>query len=168
MSRMLVKWVVLLLLVGGSAARGESTLGLGALYFQTVDNLDKPFQEDGLAPTVSLRTDVLPLLMLQVDGVLYPDRYAGADKDVFSPQAFLLLGRGLYAGLGVGALISGGDVADQPFFAARAGATFRLFPALHLDVNANYEFTDWEGINELDERVDTDTVTLGAALRFLL
>ena len=102
------------------------------------------------------------------DGVLYPDGYAGSAKDVLSPQAFLLLGQGLYAGLGVGTLYADGDFSDTPFFIARAGLDIALFPALHLDINANYEFSDWDGINELDDNVDTDTVTLGAALRFLL
>lgn len=151
-----------------SSARAESSLGLGAHYFRTVDSLDKPFDEDGLAPVISYRADLIPLLMLQLDGVLYPDGYAGSEKDVFSPQAFLLVGSGIYAGVGVGTLYADGDFSDSPFFALRAGVTLALFPALHLDINANYEFSNWDGINKLDKNVDSDTVTLGAALRFLL
>ena len=150
------------------SARAESSLGLGARYFQTVDSLDKPFEEDGLAPLISLKLELASLLHLQVDGVLYPDGYAGSVKDVLSPQAFVLLGQGLYAGLGVGTLYTDGEFSNNPFFIARAGLDIPLFPALHLDLNANYEFSDWDGINDLDDNVDTDTVTLGAALRFLL
>ena len=149
-------------------AQAETSLGLGARYFQTIDSLEKPFEESGLAPLISLRTDLGALLRLQVDGVLYPEGYAGSRDDVFSPQAFLLLGSGLYAGLGVGTLYANSDFADSPFFIARAGLDIALFPGLHLDINANYEFAEWDGINELDENVDTDTVTLGAALRILL
>lgn len=165
-------WMIRMLLVVGCSlavsARAESSLGLGAHYFQTVDSLDKPFEEDGLAPVVSLKMEMASLLHLQLDGVLYPDGYAGSEKDVLSPQAFLLLGSGLYAGLGVGTLYADGEFSDSPFFIVRAGVDIALFPALHLDINANYEFSDWDGINDLDENVDTDTVTLGAALRFLL
>lgn len=149
-------------------ARAETTLGLGAHYFQTIDSLDKPFEESGLAPLVSLRTDLGALLHLQFDGVLYPEGYAGAVDDVISPQAFLLVGGGLYAGLGVGILYADDEFADDPFFIARAGVDIALFPGLHLDICANYEFAEWEGINDLDDNVDTDTVTLGAALRIVL
>lgn len=163
-----MRWLLLAVWGLAVSAQAESSLGLGARYFQTVDSLDKPFEESGLAPLISLKMELASLLHVQVDGVLYPDGYAGSDKDVLSPQAFLLLGSGLYAGLGVGTLYADGEFSDTPFFIARAGLDIALFPALHLDVNANYEFSDWDGINELDENVDTDTVTLGAALRFLL
>lgn len=164
----MMRWVMVALCGLAVQVQAESSLGLGARYFQTVDSLDKPFEESGLAPLISFKMDMASLLHLQVDGVLYPDGYAGSDKDVLSPQAFLLLGSGLYAGLGVGTLYADGEFSDSPFFIARAGLDIALFPALHLDVNANYEFSEWDGINELDENVDTDTVTLGAALRFLL
>ncbi len=168
MNSCVMRWVLVALCGLAVSARAESSLGLGARYFQTVDSLDKPFEESGLAPLISLKMELAPLLHVQVDGVLYPDGYAGSAKDVLSPQAFLLLGQGLYAGLGVGTLYADGDFSDTPFFIARAGLDIALFPALHLDINANYEFSDWDGINELDDNVDTDTVTLGAALRFLL
>jgi hypothetical protein len=167
-------WILRLILVVGLGlavgARAETTLGLGANYFQTIDHLDKPFKEDGLAPLLSLRMGLAPLLKLQVDCVMYPKHYAGASsgREIFSPQAFLLLGGVLYGGLGVGTLFTDGDFADSPFYIARAGVDLALFPGLHLDINASYEFAEWDGINDLDENVDTDTVTLGAALRFVL
>lgn len=164
----MMRWVMVALCGLAVQVQAASSLGLGARYFQTVDSLDKPFEESGLAPLISLKMELASLLHVQVDGVLYPDGYAGSSKDVLSPQAFLLLGSGLYAGLGVGTLYADGEFSDSPFFIARAGLDIALFPALHLDVNANYEFSEWDGINELDENVDTDTVTLGAALRFLL
>lgn len=164
----MMRWMIVGVCGLAVSVQAENSLGLGARYFQTVDSLDKPFEESGMAPLISLKMELAPLLHVQVDGVLYPDGYAGSDKDVLSPQAFLLLGSGLYAGLGAGTLYADGEFSDSPFFIARAGIDIALFPALHLDVNANYEFSEWDGINELDENVDTDTVTLGAALRFLL
>ena len=159
--------VLALVVLCAVGARAETSLNLGARYFQTIDSLQKPFEEKGLAPTLGLRFGLAPLLSLQVDGVFYPENYAGSLKDVISPQAFVLVGSGIYAGVGVGTLISDGEFSDSPFFIVRAGLDIAIFPALRLDINANYEFAEWEGINELDENVDTDTVTLGAAVRFL-
>jgi hypothetical protein len=155
----------LMALATAGAGWADSSFGAGARYFRTLDELDGEFEEDGLAPLVTVRTSLASLLQLQLDVVLYPDGYAGsAGKDVLSPQAFLLLGRGLYAGLGVGTLYADSDFGDA-FFIARAGVDLELLPGLHVDVNANYEFAEWEKINTLDEDVDSDTVTLGAALR---
>lgn len=168
MKASIIRWCAVILCGLSLNAPAGNSLGLGAKYFQTIDSLDQPFEEKGLAPVLSLRSELTSLLSLQVEAVLYPDEYAGSPKDVLSPQAFLLVGQGLYAGLGVGTLYADGEFADSPFFVARAGLDLALFPALHLDINANYEFSEWDGINELDDEVDTDTVTLGAALRFLL
>lgn len=168
MKMSMIRWSAVILCGMSLSVQAGSSLGLGAKYFQTIDDLDQPFEEKGLAPVLSWRAEMAALLSLQVEAVLYPDEYAGSPKDVLSPQAFLLVGQGLYAGLGVGTLFADGEFADSPFFVARAGLDLALFPALHLDLNANYEFSDWDGINELDDNVDTDTVTLGAALRFLL
>ncbi len=166
-------WIVRLLVatVAGLVAvdtRAESTLGLGAAYFRTVDSLNKPFEESGVAPVLSYRADLTDVVKLQLDGLLYPEGYAGAYKDVFSPQAFVLFGGDFYVGAGFGTLIAGSDVADSPMYIARVGYTIRMFTGLHLDLNANYELSDWDGINDVDERKDSDTVTVGAALRLLL
>ena len=166
-------WIRGLLLLGivGLAlpVRAENSFGLGAQIYQTTDSLPKPFEENGLAPVISYRLDLAEPLKLQVEGVYYADEgYAGSRKESFAPQAFLLFGGDLYAGLGLGMLISDGEWSDAPFYALRAGYTIRMFPALHLDLYANYEFANWDGINELDEDLDSDTIGLGAALRFLL
>lgn len=147
-----------------SAGWADTSVGVGARYYRTIDDLDAPFEKDGLAALVSVQTDLAAILKLQLDAVLYPDGYAGSRVDVFSPQAFLLVGGGIYGGLGAGTLVSDGEIGDA-FFIVRAGVDLELLPGLHLDVNANYEFAEWEKINTLDEDVDSDTVTLGAALR---
>lgn len=155
---------VALALTVGPRATDAVEIGGGARYFRTIDELDGPFEENGLAPLVTVRGELAELLHLQADFVLYPDGYAGSDKDVFAPELFLLLGKGVYAGLGAGALVSDGEVGD-PFFIARAGINLELLPAVVLDINANYEFAEWEQINTIDEDADSDTITLGAALR---
>lgn len=148
-------------------AFAQTSVGVGARYFKTVDSLDGPFEEDGLAPLLTIKRDFVPLIHGQLDFVLYPDGYAGSDKDVFAPEVFLIVGSGIYAGLGVGTLYSDGEFGD-PFFIARAGLDLELLPSIHLDLNANYEFAEWEQINTIDKDADSDTITLGAALRIEL
>ena len=59
-----------------------------------------------------------------------------------------------------------GEFSDDPFFVLRAGFDIEVLPSLRLDLNANYHFTDFESISTVDEDVDTDTITLGAMVRF--
>ena len=158
--------VALALTAGAWVAEGIE-IGAGARYFKTIDELDGPFEESGLAPLLTIRGELASLLHLQADLVLYPDGYAGSNKDVFAPEGFLLLGKGVYAGLGVGTLVADGDVGD-PFFIARAGVNLELLPSLSLDINANYEFAEWDQVNTIDKDADSDTITLGAALRLAL
>ena len=42
------------------------------------------------------------------------------------------------------------------------GIDLLLLPKIHLDINADYRFAEWDEIYDYD----TDTVTLGATLRF--
>ena len=88
----------------------------------------------------------------------------GADTTAWSPQIYLLVGDRLYAGVGAGVIYStsfSGKLSDV-FYAARIGTDIVLVPRVHLDINANYRFKDWNQIG----KASTDTVTLGAVLRF--
>ena len=51
-------------------------------------------------------------------------------------------------------------------FALRAGLDIEVLPNLRLDINANYRFLDWDNVKELDKKINTDTITFGAAVRF--
>jgi opacity protein-like surface antigen len=42
---------------------------------------------------------------------------------------------------------------------------FELIPYMHLDINANYRFENWDD-DKFFKDVDTDTVTVGAVVRF--
>ena len=55
---------------------------------------------------------------------------------------------------------------DTPFYMLRAGLDFAILPFLSLDINANYRFDDWSEFSTGD--LDTDTIRLGAAVRFSL
>ena len=58
---------------------------------------------------------------------------------------------------------SDGETSDM-FYAAKIGVDITILPKLSLDINANYRFDDWDLIDE----AETDTVTLGALVRFRL
>ena len=59
-----------------------------------------------------------------------------------------------------------GTFSDTPFFMLRAGIDFPILPFLFLDINANYRFNDWDTFSTHD--LDTDTIRLGAAVRFAM
>ncbi|HEY8241718.1 MAG TPA: hypothetical protein VIH35_09740, partial [Kiritimatiellia bacterium] len=83
------------------------------------------------------------------------------------PQAYLFLGKVIYGGAGIGIGYYDGDFADDPNYYLRAGLDLEFIPGIFLDVSARYVVQDIEEVeDEVDDNVDTDTVTLGANLRF--
>jgi hypothetical protein len=87
-------------------------------------------------------------------------------KPTLSPVAFVLLGSGLYGGVGVGMSFSDGlvDNRSNPFWVARLGLDLLILPKTRLDLHADYRA---RAFDELDN-VKTDGITLGAAVRFTL
>jgi hypothetical protein len=163
--------IALLGLAAGSAApaqAGEHRLGFGFHYWKTVDELQDDGFDDiddsGVSEVFSYQYLPSPVLRWEIDVEYFDKGFGGAIERAYSPQVFLLFGRGIYGGLGVGAIYSSGLADDwsDPFYAARAGLDLLLLPKIHLDINANYQFDAWK---QLDD-VDTDTLTLGAIARF--
>jgi len=147
-----------------TAVAAEHSLGAGIHYWRTVDELgDASFDRSGAAGMLSYQYIPAGLLKLEADLEYFPKGFGGADDTAWSPQVYLILGSRLYAGIGAGVIYSSsfdGEFSDL-FYAARVGTEFAVLPRVHLDLNANYRFNDW---NQLDQ-ADTDTVTLGAVLR---
>ena len=149
------------------AAAAEHRIGGGVHYWKTVDDLaddDFDVDEDGLATVLSYQYVPGGLLRLEVDVEYFEKGFGGSTDAAYSPQVYLVLGSGWYAALGGGVIYSSDfedDVSD-PFYAARLGLDMELLPRLHLDLNANYRFDAWSEL----ENADTDTVTLGAVVRF--
>ncbi len=142
------------------AYAGNHRLGLGGHYWKSIDDIDvSDINEDGFAMVVSYQYKPT-LFGFQFDVEIADEQLTGKSKAVYSPQAFLIVGGLVYGGLGIGTHYSDGDFADKPFYALKAGLDFELLPRIHLDINANYRFDNWD-INEVTEDVDTDTVTLG-------
>lgn len=168
-------WLVLLAMLALAPALGseavadtEYRLGGGVHYWRTLDDLeDEGFDEiddSGLAYVLSWQAVPGGLFKFEIDLEYFEEGFGGATSEAISPQAYLIVGSGFYAALGGGIIYSDGfeDELSDPFYAARVGLDMELLPRFHIDVNANYRFDAW---GELDE-VDTDTVTLGAMVRF--
>jgi opacity protein-like surface antigen len=151
-----------------AALAGSHRLGVGANYWKTVNNVKvedvKNIDEAGLSWLASYQYAPAGLFKLEIDLEYYPE--LAGEKTLWSPEAFVLVGGTLYAGAGVGIYYSDGVFNNSPFFMLRAGLDFAILPFLSLDINANYRFNDWDTFDTSD--LDTDTIRLGAALRFSL
>lgn len=143
-------------------------LGVGANYWRTIDRIkdDKKFDDDGLAWLVTYQLAPARLLKIEADLEIFPNGFGGADETTFAPQAFVVLGSGIYVAGGIGIAYADGEFGDDPFYALRAGFDIEVLPNLRLDINANYRFLDWDNVKGLEKKINTDTVTLGAAVRF--
>ena len=163
------KWMILMatgaLAVTGLQARAESSghrIGGGVNYWTTIDDVDvKNIDDKGFSYYFSYQYKG-DLLGLEADMELMPDSYG---DDVLAPQAYLLVGGDLYAAVGAGILYIDNDFANDPFFALRAGFDLELLPVLSLDIYATYRFNPDVEIKDAVDKIDTDTLFLGAAVR---
>lgn len=147
------------------ALRADSThaIGLGAHYWRVIDDIEvDDVDEAGVSYLAAYRYDG-GILALQAELEVFPEEFGGAGETVYSPQALLIVGDGVYAGIGAGVLYSDGEFADAPFYLLRAGIALAAFGPLTLDLNANYVFTDFDNLGSDD--ISSDTITLGAMLR---
>lgn len=158
--------VVSALLMGVNVfATGPHSVGAGLHYWVATNDIDsRDFRDDSYAFIVSYQY-TFGFISLEADLEYFPERYAGFDERTWSPQVFLILGTRLYAGLGVGAFYKDGDFRDE-FYVLRLGLDLPISPSWSLDVNANYHWTDFENIRDIDEDLGGDSITLGAMLRY--
>lgn len=139
-------------------------LGGGVNYWVTLEDIefdDKNVDEDGISYLISYQ--FWPsLLGAELNLELLPDRFG---ESALAPQAYVLFGRAVYVGAGIGIIYSDSDFAEEPFFALRAGLNLELLPGLYADINANYRFNDSAELDDEERNIDTDTVFLGAVVR---
>ena len=168
-SRMcLAATLAVLVLATATQAQMVSRIGVGFHYWKALDDVDvDDVDEDGLGWLISYKLVPSSLLNFQADLELLPEGYAGSDKNVFAPQAFVVAGNSLYGALGIGILYSDGDFADEPFYTLRAGFDMQLLPSLFADLNVNYRFENWD-YSDVQDNISMDTLTLGAVVRFQL
>lgn len=161
------KWgLVLLLTAATSLYAAEHSVGVGVHYWRTVKDIDvMRVDEDGLAWVLSYQYAPSGLLRVEIDLERIEQQIGEDARSLYAPQALILVGSGIYAGLGVGMLYADNALSNSPFYSVRAGLRFDLLPSLVLDVTANYRFVEWKGLNDIMDEIDTDTVTLGAFVR---
>lgn len=140
-------------------------IGGGAHYWKTIDQLKeehRSIDDDGIAWVASYQY-CRSLLKLEVDLEIFPNGYGGSEKTSVSPQVFIGLGSAIYAAVGIGTVYASDldKTFSDPLFIGRAGLDLEIVPALHLDINANYYFTEWEDWDDFN----TDTITLGGQVR---
>lgn len=163
--------VLTLSLLAATSATAEikHRFGVGAHYWTALDDIDvDDVKEDGFAYLVTYQLRPASLIKFGLDVEMLPEEFGGAEENVYAPQAYIILGNTIYAGLGIGTYFTDGEFADDPFFNVRAGLDLRLLPFIYLDINANYRFEEWDSIKNLDEDISSDTITLGAAVRIEL
>jgi len=168
--RLTIAALALSLAIPALAAAGEHRIGFGYYYWETVDSLDDfpDLEDDGYAPVVSYQYLPGGFLRFELDVEYYADGYAGSTEKAYAPQAYVLFGRFVYGGVGVGVTKSDGfadgDEWSDPWYAARVGLDLLLLPKVHLDINANYRADAFKALEE----ADTDALTFGASLRVSL
>lgn len=175
MNKFIVSTVIAIttLVMGVSPTRAEEshyTLGVGLHYWDSLDDVvdsDFEFEDSGYSLLVAWQWAPENLIQFEIDLEFFEDGFAGATGEAISPMVLVLLDLPvLYVGAGVGVTISDdfdSNVSD-PFYLARAGFHIGLLPRLGLDLHLDYRFDVWEEVDDFD----SDTVTLGAILRFRL
>lgn len=162
---------VLAVVSTGSTAVAESghRVGAGVHYWRAVSDVDvKDVDKAGMAYMVSYQYDPGALLLFEANLEIFPEEMTGTSEKLFAPQAFVLVGGAIYAGLGAGYFYYDGDFSSDPFFVLRGGLNLEILPGIFLDANLNYHFTDLGDLKHVDEKVNSDTMTIGAALRIAL
>ncbi len=149
------------------AHAGEHRLGGGINYWRSIDDLKKDdfdFNNNGFGFVGSYQYWG-GLLGIELDIELLPDQFG---EKAIAPQAYVLLGSTLYAGLGIGTTYTDGKFADEPFYALRGGYCFEVLPSLYADLYATYRFNDNMQLKDAVHDISTDTLFLGAMVRFSL
>ncbi len=160
-------FTLLCMLTVGRAQDGErnNQFGLGAHYWTTIKNVDvNNVDKNGFSYLLTYQYHY-DWIGVEADVEWFQKGFGGASQDVYQPQVYLIVGKVIYAAAGIGGYYSDGKFADNPFYAFRAGLDIPILPILHLDVNANYRFENWDDLSTEGKEISTDTVTLGAAVR---
>ena len=162
---------ILLVALGSTAAgAGEHRLGFGLHYWRTIDEIKKSYgdgiDDNGLSQLFSYQYLPKPFVKIEATVEYFPDGFGGATGSAYSPQVFLLVGRGLYGGVGAGLTRSSSFRNDwsDPYYAVRLGYELPLLPRIDLDLNANYRFDPPRQLEGFNSKV----LTLGAVLRLTL
>ena len=150
--------------------QAETRIGGGVHYWTALDDIevdDVNIDESGSSFIASLQW--IPGGPISFEGNLeyFDEGFGGGNAGALTPQAFVLVGGGLYGGLGIGITYNDeleGDNFSDPFYALRVGVDIEVLPRIHLDIHGNYLFNSFSDIDGANE----DSITLGAIGRIAL
>lgn len=152
-----------------AASGGGFEIGAGATYWYSIhEATDQKFDRDGLGWMISSRLPLSEFFSIGLEVEQSPENFVFLEKHLYLPSAYAILGNGVYAGLGVGTYYYDGDFYGDVWYALRAGFKVPLIPnSLVLDVNVNYRVENWDDMKDITDKIDTDTLMIGAALRLV-
>ena len=151
-------------------ARAEVRIGGGVHYWTALGDIevdDIDIDESGSSFLGSIQWVPGGLFSFEGNLEYFSEGFGGGDSEAWSPQAFVLLGGGLYGGLGIGVTYNNeleGNNWSDPFYTVRVGLDIEILPAIHLDIHGSYIFDAFSDIDGADE----DSITLGAIARIAL
>lgn len=143
-------------------AEGASSLGLGASYFTAIDNLSSEVDENGFSYFVSYQYRP-GFIGIEANFEVLPDVFG---VDAIAPSAYVVIGQTLYVAAGIGMIRYDGEWADDPFYGLKLGLNLNLTENIVIDVFGNYQVSSSVDLGDAVDEIDTDTVFLGAAVRF--
>lgn len=147
--------------------RGMHRIGLGANYWKTIDNIDlSNVNSDGFSYIISYQYAPVWFVKIGTNLEYFPS--LGTESQPFlAPELVVTVGGLVYGGAGIGIYYHDSDWGSAPFYMLRAGLDIPIAPRFFVDLNVNYRFNDWDTL-DLSEDLATDTLQLGAAIRFAL
>jgi hypothetical protein len=144
----------------------EHRIGGGLNYWKAMDDIDFDHIDDkGFSYLASYQYRPTDYFGIELDLEVLPDKY---EDTAFAPQLFLLVGKGLYAGAGIGVEYCDSEFADNPFFTLRTGINFEILPHIYADVYAHYRFDNFSDFNDEATDPESDTIFIGTAIRVAL
>lgn len=146
-----------------SQQKDKHRFGVGANYWVSLSDLDVDDVDDSGFSYLASYQYWMNHLAIELNVEFLPDRFG---QSAWAPEAYILYGEGIYLAAGIGWINDDGDFQDSPFYAFRLGFDFKLFGNFYMDIAANYRFNDTADLEDSDTKIDTDTVFLGAAIRY--
>jgi hypothetical protein len=108
---------------------------------------------------VAILTDLQRATILQDEGE--------TSKTIYTPQAYLLYGRNIYAGVGVGTIYADRRVAPSPFVGLRTGLSLDLFHRWQIDISAQIHISDSnKDPRAMSDDPAADTLSIAGTLRW--
>jgi hypothetical protein len=144
----------------------QHEFGVGVNYWTVVSDIDVTnFDDSGISYYANYRYRMQGPFSFELMLEQLPDRFG---VSATAPQAYLVLGNVLFAGVGIGGIYTDGSFGDEPFYAIKAGVSLPLPFWLRLDLVGQYRFNDFADLRDEDRQIGSDTVFLGGALRLQL